>query len=75
MFDTILETGRQSLVTPIDWNLPCSGRNSLSTISPRRQSLVTPIDWKLEPIVERGLGVVVGRQSLVTPIDLKHTES
>ncbi len=64
------ETGRQSLVTPIDWKQPAAGRHR--PLGQGRQSLVTPIDWKLcKNFVLCHLLVHDGRQSLVTPIDWK----
>ena len=45
MSDTILETGRQSLVTPIDWKLEPIVERGLGVVV-GRQSLVTPIEWK-----------------------------
>ena len=63
-----IDSGRQSLVTPIDWKLL---RNCpLGLRCPCRQSLVTPIDWKLHGLLGGGEWVP-SRQSLVTPIDWK----
>ncbi len=62
-------SGRQSLVTPIDWK-PKKGRPGRASIL-RRQSLVTPIDWKQPWKHNRFLSYCARRQSLVTPIDWK----
>ncbi len=70
LIGALLERGRHSLVTPIDWKRRIEQYLGIDATT-RRHSLVTPIDWKPATTGATRAQGILSRHSLVTPIDWK----